>query len=94
MKRMKVTSTTDLHVSLTTGDAVRVAAGEIREFPEYIAYACLQAGCTEVKEEVKKPVRARNEKGQLQADDPSTPDINEAWEGGEAPVKKKTTKKK
>ena len=28
-------------------------------------------------EEVK--VRARNEKGQLVGDDPSTPDVNEAW---------------
>ena len=28
-------------------------------------------------EEVK--VRARNDKGQLMADDPSTPDVNEAW---------------
>jgi hypothetical protein len=26
-----------------------LTAGEEREFPEYIAYACLQAGCTEVK---------------------------------------------
>jgi len=48
-----------------------------------------------------KPKRARNTKGQLKADDPSTPDVNEAWESGEAPVKttkktttKKTTKKK
>ncbi len=44
-----------------------------------------------------KPKRARNTKGQLKADDPSTPDVNEAWEGGKAPVKtttKKTTKKK
>jgi hypothetical protein len=32
-----------------------------------------------------KPKRARNKKGQLMADDPSTPDVNEAWEGGEAP---------
>lgn len=24
-------------------------------------------------------VRARNKKGQLMADDPSTPDVNEAW---------------
>ena len=24
-------------------------------------------------------VRARNEKGQLMGDDPSTPDVNEAW---------------
>ena len=34
----------------------------------------------------------RNKKGQLKGDDPSTPDVNEAWEGGKAP--KKTTKKK
>tara|TARA_R100001086_G_scaffold60600_1_gene28024 strand:- start:3022 stop:3210 length:189 start_codon:yes stop_codon:yes gene_type:complete len=33
------------------------------------------------------PKRARNEKGQLVADDPSTPE-NEAWEGGKAPKKK------
>lgn len=50
----------------------------------------------EVEAEVKEVKRARNTKGQLKADDPSTPDVNEAWEGGEAPVKttKKTTKKK
>ena len=50
----------------------------------------------EVEAEVK-PKRARNKKGQLKGDDPSTPDVNEAWEGGEAPkktTKKKTTKKK
>jgi hypothetical protein len=35
--------------------------------------------------------RARNDKGQLQADDPTTPDVNEAWEGGKAPAKKKKT---
>jgi len=32
-------------------------------------------------------VRARNENGTLKADDPSTPDVNEAWT--DAPVKKK-----
>jgi hypothetical protein len=41
-------------------------------------------------------VRARNSDGTLKADDPSTPDVNEAWE--EKPVKKaapkKTAKKK
>ena len=31
--------------------------------------------------------RARNDKGQLKADDPSTPDVNEAWVGGTAPSK-------
>ena len=39
------------------------------------------------------PKRARNKKGQLVADDPSTPE-NEAWEGGKAPPKKKTTRKR
>jgi len=36
--------------------------------------------------------RARNDKGQLVADDPTTPDINEAYVGGKKPAKKKTTK--
>ena len=45
-----------------------------------------------------KKTRARNKKGQLIGDDPDTPDVNEAWEGGKTPAKKaakkKTTKKK
>ena len=39
-----------------------------------------------------EPKRARNKKGQLIADDPSTPDVNEAYESGKAP--KKPAKKK
>ena len=31
----------------------------------------------------KKRVRARNEDGTLRGDDPSTPNINEAWEDGD-----------
>ena len=31
------------------------------------------------------PKRARNGKGRYVGDDKSTPDYNEAWEGGEAP---------
>ena len=40
--------------------------------------------------------RARDEKGHYMADDPSTPDVNEAWKGGKAPTKKakKSVKKK
>ena len=41
-----------------------------------------------------KRVRARNKDGTLKADDPSTPDVNEAWEGGKAPTKRKTPTKK
>ena len=52
-KTMKVISEKDLYVSLLTGDAVRLYAGEAREFPEYIGYACLQAGAKEVREEPK-----------------------------------------
>ena len=44
--------------------------------------------------DVKEVKRARNDKGQLIGDDPETPDVNEAWEGGEAPKKKTTAKKK
>jgi hypothetical protein len=32
-----------------------------------------------------EPKRARNESGKFVKDDPSTPDYNEAWEGGKAP---------
>ena len=42
--------------------------------------------------DMKFPKRARNAKGHLKADDPNTPDINEAWEGGKAPKKKKGKK--
>ncbi len=49
-------------------------------------------------EELGEPVRARNEKGHYIADDPDTPDVNEAYEGGKSPKKttkkRKTTKKK
>ena len=34
------------------------------------------------------PVRARNDDGTLKADDPSTPDVNEAW--GTKPAKKRS----
>ena len=50
--------------------------------------------------ETAEPVRARTDKGHFIADDESTPDINEAYEGGVAPkatnktTAKKTTKKK
>jgi hypothetical protein len=39
-------------------------------------------------------VRARNEDGTLKADDPSTPDVNEAWEEKPAAKKRGRPKKK
>ena len=46
----------------------------------------------QVEAEIKEVKRARNDKGHYKQDDLSTPDVNEAYEGGIAP--KKTTKKK
>ena len=44
--------------------------------------------------DVQETKRARNDDGTLKADDPATPDTNEAWEGGEAPKKRGRPKKK
>lgn len=41
-----------------------------------------------------EPVRARNADGTLKGDDESTPDVNEAWEGGVAPRKRGRPKSK
>ena len=35
-----------------------------------------------------KPKRAKTAKGKFASDDASTPEVNEAWEGGKAPAKK------
>ena len=45
------------------------------------------------KEDAAPPERARDAKGRLKGDDPSTPEVNEAYKGGKAP-KKKAKKKK
>ena len=42
---------------------------------------------TETKQ--TKPERARNSDGTLIGDDPTTPDVNEAWKGGKSPKKSK-----
>jgi hypothetical protein len=46
-------------------------------------------------EEPAKPVRARTKSGSFKADDPTTPDVNEAWvvPPKKAPAKKATKSK-
>ena len=39
------------------------------------------------EEAIVEPERARDEDGKFIADDPETPDTNEAWEGGKKPAK-------
>ena len=41
------------------------------------------------KKPAAAPKRARKADGKLKADDPSTPDVNEAWESGKAPKRAK-----
>ena len=41
------------------------------------------------RREKKKPKRARTKTGRYKADNKSTKNVNEAWEGGKAPKKKK-----
>ena len=38
-------------------------------------------------EAIVEPERARDEEGKFLADDPETPDTNEAWKGGKKPAK-------
>ena len=55
---------------------------------EQIKQKKAEAKMAEMQEQVVEPKRARNDKGHYVADDLSTPDVNEAWEGGKAPKKK------
>lgn len=59
---------------------------------EQIKQKKAEAKMVEMQEQVVEPKRARDDKGHYVADDPSTPDVNEAYVGGKKP-KKKTTKK-
>ena len=90
---MKIKLETDLHVTTTWGASIFLKAGEEREVGDDLGLQAQQQGAVEVKEAVKaapkakkakakttaKKTRARNEDGHYVADDPSTPDVNEAY---------------
>ena len=79
MPKIKITTdTTWVHGS-------RAVKGQTYDVNDEEAKVLIGNGFAEAVE-VK---RARNKKGQLKSDDPSTPDVNEAWVGGKAPRKKK-----
>lgn len=54
---------------------------EALDFASRTHRANLEQLLMECEEAIVEPKRARDEKGQFIADDPSTPDINEAYEG-------------
>lgn len=68
---------------IDNGWAIEVKMGDVSDVVDVVVDV-------EADVEIK---RARNEKGQLVGDDPETPEVNEAWEGGEAPKKKAAAKK-
>tara|TARA_R100001440_G_scaffold74507_1_gene100088 strand:+ start:635 stop:877 length:243 start_codon:yes stop_codon:yes gene_type:complete len=79
---MKIKITTDRQPFLddepkNMGDVVEVSAEE--------AVIFIENGFAEEVKTTSKPKRARNANGTLKGDDKSTPNVNEAWEGGEAP---------
>lgn len=57
---------------------------------------CRRKGIPYTPPPAPEPERAREGDGKFKGDDPSTPDVNEAYKGGKAPAKKKKapTKKK
>ena len=50
---MKITAKTDTYVSTPWGAGITVLAGETKEVGDDIGYECIQAGCTEVRDEPK-----------------------------------------
>lgn len=88
--------------STADGLSVRLyQAGEIVEATEdwqrdLMSYFVRNLWATELKVDAPEEIkRARKEDGTFKKDDPATPDVNEAWQGGEAPkAKKKATRKK
>ena len=87
---------TDMKIKITSdrnpwANGSPCAKGQEIELDDVDGRALIEAGMAE-EIGTSKPKRARTAKGKLKADDPSTPDVNEAWEGGKAPKKKKAKK--
>jgi|TARA_R100001463_G_scaffold50001_2_gene100034 hypothetical protein len=90
---MKIKADKDLYITTTWGAAIFLKAGEVREVGDDLGYQALAQGAVEDKEvvvapkpvkktakkKVTKKVRARTKTGHYKADDPNTPDVNEAF---------------
>jgi hypothetical protein len=68
------------------GDIVELPKAEVDKIlaarPHTIEVLAEEAPKKAPKKNTAKKKRARNADGTLKADDPSTPDVNEAWEDG------------
>ena len=81
---------------MTIGETVRKAIKELSEgILGMIGPKDFKLTDDEVSEDLKygmtpvKPKRARTAKGKFKADNKKTKDVNEAWVGGKAPMKKR-----
>tara|TARA_Y100000310_G_scaffold50181_1_gene46276 strand:+ start:416 stop:718 length:303 start_codon:yes stop_codon:yes gene_type:complete len=66
----------------------------IRQETRYLELSDAEERLLVLEKEAKSINRARDDDGHFAADDPATPDVNEAYEGGKAPKKKAPAKKK
>lgn len=68
------------------GDIVELPEAEVNKIlalrPHLVEIIAEEAPKKTPKKTTAKKKRARNKDGTLKADDPSTPDVNEAWEIG------------
>jgi len=66
------------------GDIVELPEAEVKKIlalrPHLVEVLADEAPKKAPKKTIAKKKRARNADGTLKADDPSTPDVNEAWE--------------
>ena len=85
---MKIKITTDRN---PWANGSPCAQGQEIDVDDETGKAMVEAGMA-LELGASKPKRARTAKGKLKADDPNTPDVNEAWEGVKAPKKKKAKK--
>ncbi len=71
---------------IRNGDIVDLPEEEIRKIiafrPHAVTVLEIETEPAKKKKAPAKKKRARNANGTLKADDPSTPDVNEAWEDG------------
>ena len=68
---------------------------DLQRFQEFVKWFEELVFGTPVKEATKtKPKRARTKNGRFKGDIVGTKDINEAWEGGKAPKKRKKNVKR
>ena len=95
-KNMKIKSDIDRPITTTWGTSIFLTAGEEREVGDDLGLEALMQGATQVidtpapkkraapkkKAAPKNKTRARTDKGHYVADDPATPDVNEAYVDG------------